>query len=169
MTTPGDLGALDELAAALAVRSRLSFGTARTDAERDVALGLRRAAVAEKRWDGGTGTPTTTPSTARAVHVVGWREGEPICCGRLVLPPGPLPTEVACGFVIEPAGRVVDVGRMVVVPGARDHGSAVFLALLAALYLETQGARVHHGLRDDGAERARPRPPARRPARRARS
>ena len=76
---------------------------------------------------------TTAPSTSS-----GARDGEAVCCGRLVLPPGPLPTEAACGLVVEPAGQVVDVGRMVVVPVARRADRGLFLALLAALYRETR-------------------------------
>jgi hypothetical protein len=72
------------------------------------------------------------------VHVLGRRDGAAASCGRIVLPPGPLPTELACGITIEPRDRVVDVGRMVVAPAARGRDPTVFAALLGALYLETR-------------------------------
>ena len=73
---------------------------------------------------------------ADAVHVIGWDGTAPICTGRLVLPPAALPTEVACGIVVRPAGRVADIGRMAVVPARRTTEHAVFVALLCRLYLE---------------------------------
>ena len=46
-----------------------------------------------------------TSSTTARCTCSGGVDGAVVCCGRLVLPPGPLPTEVACGIVVEPAGR----------------------------------------------------------------
>lgn len=141
MTGSDRSGALDLLAAALATRAGVRFVVAATDAERAAAYRLRRAAVTEKRWQD---TPQAAADGEQdtfdpaAVQVIGYRDDEAVCCGRLVLPPGPLPTETVCGITVEPAGRVVDVGRMVVAPAARSQGGGVFLALLAALYLETR-------------------------------
>ena len=130
---------LDRLASTLAVRSGVRFGIAATDAERMATFGLRHAAIAEHGWRPDTGEQTERDLfDERAVHVIGRRDGELICSGRLVLPPGPLPTEEACGIRVRPAGRVVDVGRMVVAPQARGPDRTVFLALLAALYLRTR-------------------------------
>jgi hypothetical protein len=146
----GGATALDRLAVVLAERSGVHFAVATTDADRDAVHALRQAAIDEHAWsDGRPGARTgLDPATAgfgerdefddRAVHLLGRRDGLATCCGRLVLPPGPLPTEVACGLVVEPVGRVVDVGRMVVEPHARGRDRTVFLALLAALYLETR-------------------------------
>lgn len=75
-----------------------------------------------------------------AVHVLGWDGAAPVCTGRLVFPPGPLPTEVACGLVVEPRGRVVDVGRMAVLRSHQTFGHGAFLALLCQLYREARTA-----------------------------
>jgi N-acyl-L-homoserine lactone synthetase len=99
---------------------------------------LRRAAVTERGWGSADDAFERDEFDDTAVHVVGRRDGQPICCGRLVLPPGPLPTEVACGIAVEPAGKVVDVGRMTVAASVRRADRGVFLSLLAALYLETR-------------------------------
>ena len=53
-----------------------------------------------------------------------------------MFPPHPLPTQDACDLVVEPAGEVVEVGRMCVAPEYRSFRSAAFLALLCRLYLE---------------------------------
>ncbi len=71
-----------------------------------------------------------------AVHVIGWLDGEPVSTGRLVCPPHPLPTQDACGLVVEPRGHVVDVGRMCVAAAYQSHRHAAFIALLCRLYLE---------------------------------
>jgi N-acyl-L-homoserine lactone synthetase len=137
---------LDELASALARRASVRFTVATTDADRDAAFRLRAQAVTERGW--GDGSSDVDEFDRHATHLVGWSDDEPVCCGRLVWPGGQLPTEAACGIVVEPAGRVVDVGRMVVAPAARDRRSEVFRALLAVLYLETrrQGYSVGCGL-----------------------
>ena len=83
-----------------------------------------------------------------AVHVLGWDGPTAACTGRLVLPPGPLPTEEACSLVIEPRGEVVDVGRMVVAPSHQDANHTTFVLLLGGLYLEVRrrGSRVACGM-----------------------
>jgi len=130
--------ALDALAADLANRSGVSFAVASTDADRDHCFRLRLAAVTERGWALESQDPERDSFDDRAVHVVGWRDGAAVCCGRLVFPPGPLPTEMVCGITIEPAGSVVDVGRMTVASSVRRSDRAMFLSLLAALYLETR-------------------------------
>ena len=136
--TPGEADLLDALATTLARRSDLGFVVATTGAERAACLALRRRAVREGGWDDAGDEDEEDPFDAVALHVLGSRQGEPCCCGRLVLPPGPLPTEVACGISIDPAGAVVDVGRMTVLGSVRRADRAAFVALLAALYLETR-------------------------------
>jgi N-acyl-L-homoserine lactone synthetase len=126
------------LAAALTDRSGVRFAVAATEDDRDICFRLRRAAVTERGWDIDNERLERDAFDDAAVHVIGRRDGQPACCGRLVLPPGPLPTEVACGITVEPAGNVVDVGRMTVVAHVRRADRAVFLSLLAALYLETR-------------------------------
>jgi N-acyl-L-homoserine lactone synthetase len=122
----------------LADRSGVRFAVASTEIEREACFRLRRAAVTERGWDRVDDALERDAFDDTAVHVVGHRDRDPICCGRLVLPPGPLPTEVACGITVEPAGNVVDVGRMTVAASVRRADRAVFLSLLAALYLETR-------------------------------
>lgn len=139
MTSSNAPDRLDRLAATLAARSGVLFEVASTEADRFAAFALRHAAVAEHGWRPGTGEQAEhDPFDDRALQVVGRRDGVLICCGRLVLPPGPLPTEEACGIIVPPEGHVVDVGRMVVAPQARAPDPAIFLALLAALYLQAR-------------------------------
>lgn len=125
---------LDDIARSIVRRSGLRFAAAREGAERTAAFRLRAEAVAEHGWTG----DDRDAYDGRAVHVVGWQDDEPICAGRIVLPPGPLPTEAASGLVVEPAGRVADVGRMVVARSHQELGHGRFIALMAGLYLEVR-------------------------------
>jgi hypothetical protein len=70
----------------------------------------------------------------RAVHVIGWDGDVAMSTGRVVPPPG-LPTEEACGIVVEPRGGVVDVGRMCVAPSHQSLEHAAFIGLMCRLYL----------------------------------
>lgn len=135
---------LDGLARSVVDRCGLRFAVAHDDREREVAFRLRGQAAIERGWldarslAGGL-ERDTYDSGATAVHLLGWDGVDPVCTGRIVLPPGPLPTEVECAMVVPPAGEVVDVGRMVVVRSPdRGHGPGRFPALLAALYLEVR-------------------------------
>jgi hypothetical protein len=67
--------------------------------------------------------------------------------GRVVLPPG-LPTEEACGIVVEPRGEVVDVGRMCVARDYQDLEHAALIGLMCRLYLTMRehGYRVACGM-----------------------
>jgi len=69
----------------------------------------------------------------RAVHVIGWDGAVPMSTGRVVLPPG-LPTEKACGLVVDPPGEVVDVGRMCVARTHQDLEHSAFIGLMCRLY-----------------------------------
>jgi hypothetical protein len=132
-------GILDPLAHRVLARYPYTFTVAVDDAQREVAYRLRYQSVVASGWV----APTSMPDgleydeyDADAVHVVGWLDGEPACTGRLVFPPGPLPTEQACGITVAPAGQVVDVGRMAVGSAHAGHEHAAFMALLCRLYLE---------------------------------
>jgi hypothetical protein len=131
---------LDALAHRILTRSGYRFTLADTDASRDAAYRLRHAAVTDQGWsqeaDGHLEGRELDRYDARAIHLLGWDGEEPIATGRLVLPPGPLPTEDACGLIVEPNGQVVDVGRMTVARSYQKASHPVFLALLASLYLE---------------------------------
>jgi hypothetical protein len=132
---------LDRLAQDIVNRSGLRFVVASDDAARAVAYRLRYQAVIDQGW--GTGDDYADglehdDYDRNAVHILAWDLQTPVATGRLVLPPGPLPTEDACGILVEPAGRVVDVGRMTVVRERQGPGHSGFIALLARLYLEVR-------------------------------
>jgi hypothetical protein len=133
---------LDALARDIVSRSGYRFTVASDDEARDIAYRLRYLAVIEHGWQPGDESPDERERDsydAGAVHVLGWDGDTPVATGRLVLPPQTLPTERACGISVEPRGRVVDVGRMTVVPSYQGPGHSAFLALLARLYLEVRG------------------------------
>jgi hypothetical protein len=128
---------LDGMVTRMLSISPFSYRVAADDAEREVAYRLRGSAVLERGWSSAADLPGGTERDEyddRAVHVIGWDGDVPMSTGRVVLPPG-LPTEEACGIVVEPRGEVVDVGRMCV---ARSHQSlehAAFIGLMCRLYL----------------------------------
>jgi hypothetical protein len=123
-----EVGILDALVARVLADYPYRFTLPATPEERMVAFRLRGqvvgAEVDRDRYDD------------LAVQVVGWTDAAPVCTGRLVFPPHPLPTQDACGLVVQPAGQVVDVGRMCVAPDYRSFRAAAFVALLCRLYLE---------------------------------
>jgi hypothetical protein len=136
-------GLLDGLAERMVTASAYRFAVAAAAEDRVAAYRIRAAAVVEAGWAPPDAFPDGTERDEfddAAVHVLGWDGGEPFCTGRLVLPPGPLPTEVASGLVVEPRGRVVDVGRMAVLRSHQTFGHGAFLALLCRLYLEARAA-----------------------------
>jgi hypothetical protein len=132
---------LDVLAADIVARSGYHFTVATDDVGRDAAYRLRYLAVVNQGWQAESGLPDGCERDIydeRAVHIVGWDEETAMATGRLVLPPGPLPTEALCGIKVEPEGHVVDVGRMTVAPTHQSPGHPAFVALLARLYLEVR-------------------------------
>jgi hypothetical protein len=135
---------LDRLVMQVLERQALRFTLAETDDEREVGFAIRQQTVVEQGWAG----PDRDDFDRRSVIVVGWDGDEAVSTGRLVLPPGPLPTELACALVVEPAGRVVDVGRMAVVRAYQDVRHGAFVALMARLYLEmrARGYEVAAGM-----------------------
>jgi hypothetical protein len=132
---------LDGLAADVLARQDYRFTVASGEAERDVAYRLRYLAVIEQGWAPETALPEGRDRDVYddgAVHIIGWDGDTAVATGRVVLPPNPLPTEEICGIIVEPRGRVADVGRMTVTSRHRSTGHAAFLALLARLYLEVR-------------------------------
>ncbi|HEY8092326.1 MAG TPA: hypothetical protein VID93_01035 [Acidimicrobiales bacterium] len=133
--------ALDRLVERMVAAGSIRFVVASDDREREVAYRLRHDAVVGQGWarpdelDSGREHDQFDPG---AIQVIGWDGAEPVCTGRLVLPPGPLPTEVACAISLEPPGQVVDVGRMVVAGSHQGTDHGVFVLLLGALYLEVR-------------------------------
>jgi N-acyl-L-homoserine lactone synthetase len=132
---------LDGLARSILARHPYRFVLADDDASCDVAYRLRYEAVVEHGWRDASAMADERERDEydpRAVHVIAWDHDTPVATGRIVLPPGPLPTEDACGIRVEPAGRVVDVGRMTVASSHQSAGHPLFMALLARLYLEVR-------------------------------
>jgi hypothetical protein len=131
---------LDLLVTRLLERSPFVYRLAVDDAERGLALRLRASVVVDQGWravDELPGGLERDEYDDRALHVLGWDGDVAMSTGRIVLPPG-LPTEEACGIVVEPAGEVVDVGRMCVLPGYQGLEHAAFIGLMCRLYLETR-------------------------------
>jgi hypothetical protein len=142
---------IDALAREILARQGCRFAVAADDAAREAGYRLRYRATVDEGWHAHPPPPDGTERDAyddHAVHILGCRDDTPIATGRLVLPPGPLPTEVICGISVEPRGRVVDVGRMTVAREYQSTTHSIFLALLARLYLEVRerGYEVACGL-----------------------
>ncbi len=128
MPGTSEVGVLDGLVARVLAEYPYRFSVAATAQERAVAFRLRGQAI-------GTDVDRDVFDEV-AVHVVGWLDEAPVSTGRLVCPPHALPTEQACGLVVDPPGRVVDVGRMCVAADHQSYRHAAFVALLCRLYLE---------------------------------
>jgi GNAT superfamily N-acetyltransferase len=135
--------ALDGLVARVLDSYGYEFAVAGTTAERELGYRIRHRAAVAAGWlpegHGADGLEHDRYDEV-ALHLVGYLAGEPVSTGRIVLPPSRLPTEDACGLVVEPAGQVADVGRMAVLPEHQSRGHAAFVALLCRLYLEVRQA-----------------------------
>ena len=128
---------LDALITRLLARSPFDYRVAADDSEREIAYRLRGSAVLDRGWCTARdlrGGMERDGYDGRAIHVIGWDGDVAMSTGRVVLPPG-LPTEEACGIVVEPRGGVVDVGRMCVAPGHQSLEHAAFIGLMCRLYL----------------------------------
>jgi hypothetical protein len=129
---------LDLLVTRVLERSPFEYRLAANDAERELAFRLRGTVVVEQGWRTAEDIPGGLERDEyddRALHVVGWDGPVAISTGRVVLPPG-LPTEEACGIVVDPPGEVVDVGRMCVLPRHQSLEHAALIGLMCRLYLE---------------------------------
>jgi len=136
---------LDALVTRMLSRSPFDYRVAADESEREVAYRLRGSAVLDRGW----GTAADVPGGMErdeyddhAIQVIGWDSDVAMSTGRVVLPPG-LPTEAACGLVVEPRGGVVDVGRMCVAPSHQSLEHAALIGLMCRLYL----AMREHGFR----------------------
>jgi hypothetical protein len=136
---PETAGVLDLLVARVLGSYPYTFTLPSTSQQREIAYRIRFDAVVGAGW----AQPEAFPAglecdefDACATQVIGWRDGDPVCTGRLVLPPSPLPTEQACGIAVQPSGQVVDIGRMAVARAHQGFQHAAFIALLCRLYLE---------------------------------
>jgi N-acyl-L-homoserine lactone synthetase len=140
-------GLLDDLAGRLLAASAYRFTRAESTADRATAYRIRAAVSVDAGWAPPRAFPDGMESDrfdAAAVHVLGWEGDRPFCTGRLVFPPGPLPTEVVSGLAVPPRGRVVDVGRMAVLRSHQTFGHGAFVILLCRLYTEARAAGYEH-------------------------
>jgi hypothetical protein len=141
---------LDALITRMLARSPFDYRVAVSDSEREIAYRLRGDAVIDRGWCTAGDLPGGMERDEyddRAIHVIGWDGNIAMSTGRVVMPPG-LPTEEACGIVVKPRGRVVDVGRMCVTPSHQSREHAAFIGLMCRLYLvmREQGFRVACGM-----------------------
>ena len=128
---------LDALITRMLARSPFDYRVADGDSEREIAYRLRGGAVLDRGWCAASDLPGGMERDEyddRAIQVIGWDGDVAMSTGRVVLPPG-LPTEEACGIVVEPRGGVVDVGRMCVAPSHQSLEHAAFIGLMCRLYL----------------------------------
>ena len=128
---------LDALVTRMLSKSPFDYRVAVGESEREVAYRLRGSAVIDRGWcaaDDVPGGMERDKYDDRAIQVIGWDGDVAMSTGRVVLPPG-LPTEEACGIVVEPRGGVVDVGRMCVAPSHQSLEHAAFIGLMCRLYL----------------------------------
>lgn len=115
----------------------LSFEVAQTPADRDAVLRMRFECVVAEGWAGLDDYPDGRERDDADDHAtfVVCRDGDVLVGSlRLVAPaPGhPLPTERDFGIRVRPAGRVLEVGRIVVSPEARAGRSHLILGGLCA-------------------------------------
>jgi len=128
---------LDALVTRMLSRSPFDYRVAADDSEREVAYRLRGSAVVGRGWCSAGDLPGGMERDEyddRAIQVIGWDGDVAMSTGRVVLPPG-LPTEEACGIVVEPRGGVVDVGRMCVARSHQGLEHAALIGLMCRLYL----------------------------------
>jgi hypothetical protein len=153
-TMADPVGVLDGLVARVLAEYPYRFTVASADEQRRVGYVIRGQVLAAAGLRPAAG-PEQDEYDPAAVHLIGWDGDEPVCTGRIVVPPSALPTERECGIVVEPAGRVADVGRMAVVPARQSVEHAVFVALLCRLYLEvrTRGFEYACGMMSRRARR----------------
>jgi hypothetical protein len=133
------VGVLDGLVARVLAQYPYRFSLPADSEDRAIGFRIRHAAVLREGWSDPAAYPDGLERDQfddRAVQILGWDGEVAVCTGRLVLPPGPLPTELAAGIRVQPHGAVVDVGRMTVSPDYRSYRAAAFIALLCRLYLE---------------------------------
>ena len=126
---PG-VAALDALAGHLLLRAGVRIGVAHTAVEFDAVHRLRLPDGLER-----------DVHDDRALQLVAWRGTTLVGTMRLVLPvPGRrLPTEAAFELRVEPAGEVVDLGRLLVGPGFRgDPSQRAWGGLFALAWQETR-------------------------------
>jgi N-acyl-L-homoserine lactone synthetase len=119
----------------------IRFSVARSAAEREAAFRLRYEVVIEHGWASPEALPDRVEQDvydAQGIHLLGWDEDKLVATTRLVFPVSGqlLPTEVEFGLHVEPQGRVVDGGRVIVARGYSDRQHRVFAGLLGYTWFE---------------------------------
>jgi N-acyl-L-homoserine lactone synthetase len=139
---PG-IDALDRLSERLlAAAPELRVAIAETATEREAVHRLRFEHVVAHGWAPSRDLPgglERDEHDAGAVHIAAWQAAALAGTVRVVLPhPGrALPVEEDFGVVVEPAGRVVEVGRLLVAaPYRGDPAHRAWGALFARAWLE---------------------------------
>jgi N-acyl-L-homoserine lactone synthetase len=140
---------LESVAEALVRQSAPArFSVARTEEERTAIFRLRHRVVMERKW----ACPDEFPEGIErdhwddgALHVGGTIDGELIACARLVLPrPGyRLPVEAVFDLTVAPAGKAIQVDRVVVAREIADPGHLVLIGLAARCWLEAHARGCH--------------------------
>ena len=119
---------------------------ARSASDRDAIFRLRYQVTIDEGW----GQPDDYPDgrerdryddDSQVLHLAAWDGAVLAGTARLVFPSGDrsLPTETAYALTIEPHGQVVDGSRTAVAPAYRRHQRSLFVALLAACWLQVRG------------------------------
>lgn len=125
------------------------FDLARTPAELDAVFHLRYEISVEQGWrlpeDLPGGFERDEYDDEHAAQIVGWAGTDAVATARVVFPSDerPLPTEGAFGLVVDPPGRVVDVGRAIVAPEYRDGSHRVLGGLSAAVWMAMSSRGYH--------------------------
>jgi hypothetical protein len=147
----GGLDVLDGLANVLLVRAApVQFDRAASLAEQETAYRLRFDTVVAEGWATAADFPDGLERDEfdeGAVHVLGRHGDRLVAVARLVFPERgrPLPTEREFALSMEPADRVVDIGRAIIVKDYRSAEHTLFGALLACCWLEIR-ARGYQNL-----------------------
>jgi hypothetical protein len=149
--------ALDGLAERLAAGTDgLRVGATTTAEEVDAVLGLRRAHVTTHGWDDGDGaTEDRDDHDDHAIQLAAWDGRVLVGTLRVVLPRRGrrLPVEDHFDLHVEPRGRVVEIGRLLIAPERRgDPAHQAWGALFAHawLALRRRGFTVMAGAATDG-------------------
>ncbi len=138
---PRWLASADDLARWLLERARpVRFDLARSPAELETLFRLRYRISVVEGWrhpqDMPDGRERDEYDDENAAQIAGWDGPRLAGTARVVYPTPdrPLPTEAAFGVVVEPRGRVVDAGRLIVAPEHRDGEHRVLGGLAACIW-----------------------------------
>lgn len=142
MYEPTTLALLDLVAqSGLAIAHPVRFRRAESLDEREVTYRIRYEAVIKEGWNKPEDYPGELESDSRdekALHILGCDGDLAVATARLIFPEAGrlLPTEEAFELEIEPRGRVVDMGRVVVATSHSDMRHRVLAGLMAFAWCE---------------------------------